>query len=237
MLRITIAFLFLTLLSLNVWAAVEVNYNKNILHFDNDERLSNIANHYAHKGVYWPASKLFSKSEPVPTSTSLKDTIANSDYTDELKKELNEIALYLEGFSFLKRISMRIDLDLARTQEELNPSFVDGEYLLTLTNRPKQLEIVGAVNQQTALPLITNGELLKYLSSVEISSNANNSFVYLIQATGAVQKLGIAYWNRENVIIHPGDTIFVPFKSPGFLQTEATNEINSQIIELLRSRV
>jgi hypothetical protein len=195
--------------------------------------------------LYWPAAKLFK----VDVETKLKLERQRSDLLKQLAalkheyQQDSELGLVASVEKLEKDIStwelagsmpLPLDPDMVRVKKSLNPLLTEGQYKLTLGERPKSIQLEGMVKQQST-PLLNDASVDTYLESVSILEGGSSSFLYVIPASGDVYVAQTALWNKVHQEVLPGTVLFIPFEQrhlPG-----AFSDINKQIVELLLHKV
>lgn len=139
----------------------------------------------------------------------------------------------LNTFSYVARIFTSVDRDLVRINDGYNPLF-SGRYTLSTSAMPNTITVMGAIESNSAivLPLIEHASVDKYLEQVELSNNADNAQIAVIQPDGLVQISEFTVWKNSPVYLAPGAVIYVSFAS---LPSELRS-LNESIIQLLRNK-
>lgn len=78
--------------------------------------------------------------------------------------------------------------------------------------RPKQVRVMGAVEQDCVLPHVPGQQPLAYLESCPRHDLADPNHLYLVQPDGSVSRAPIAYWNAQPANLAVGGIIFVPLQ-------------------------
>lgn len=82
-----------------------------------------------------------------------------------------------------------------------------------LPTRPATVRVVGAVQRTCALAHQPLRDARRYLADCAISPDADPDWLYVIQPDGAVQRLGVALWNRSAPqALAPGALLYVPLR-------------------------
>ena len=99
---------------------------------------------------------------------------------------------------------------------------------------PNAITVIGAIesNSPIVLPLIEHTSIDNYLKQVELSTNADNTQIAVIQPDGFVQMTEFTLWKNNPVYLAPGAVVYVPFSS---LPSELSS-LNESIIQLLRNK-
>ena len=161
---------------------------------------------------------------------TLKDEVMN-----QLKQVENNEALIsqLNAFFYVDRIFTSLDRDLVRIDDGSNPLF-SGRYTLSTSAIPSSITVIGAIESDSpiVLPLIEHASADSYLKQVEISTNADNTQIAVIQPDGVVQITEFTLWKNNPVYLAPGAVVFVPLSQ---LPPELVS-LNESIIQLLRNK-
>ncbi|TDK30886.1 capsule biosynthesis GfcC family protein [Luteimonas terrae] len=110
-------------------------------------------------------------------------------------------------------VTGRVVTELSPRRLEMSPAanlpLVDGDHVY-FPRRPTQVRIVGAVVAPCVVPHAPLDDALAYLSHCPVQG-ADRDWLFVVQPDGAVQKIGIALWNRsEPQALAPGATLYVP---------------------------
>lgn len=240
--RLFLSTLFLLSIACQVSAKdsdVNVQINDKIYHFVSSPRLTNVLEPIAfEKQWYWSNAKLFNLDSA--DINALRDRLIIS--LDNIQKSsgkntnaYSQLAQQVKSWKLAHRINIRIDYDLARYTLKNNPIFESGNYMLALTERPKEIKIFGAVSKVLNKDYQNNTCIHDVLNHVDFNDDADKSIVYLIEPLGAVQKAPIAYWNKNCVIPKPGSMIYVPLQEDQIFKQNS--ELNQAIVHLAKNRI
>jgi len=121
-----------------------------------------------------------------------------------------QLARQLQALPVTGRAMQRLEAHAlaARPREDLpvNP----GDQLC-FPRRPSTVRIVGAVRAACTLPHQPGQRLNAYLRACPLLEAASRDEAFVIQPDGAVERRGIALWNRSDEGgIAPGATVFIP---------------------------
>lgn len=162
--------------------------------------------------------------------TQLKRMGADSDDSQYIAK-LAQLAQFIRNIHLGQRVFQPLDRDQVRITPKYN-ALLDGRFMLVLPPRPNSVTVLGAVSKMGNMDWQPQASSQDYLDKAYPLENADNSYVWIIQADGQALKHPIAYWNARQQDIAPGATIFV-----GYAATfENYDTLNDNIIELLRNR-
>ncbi|MCK6190083.1 capsule biosynthesis GfcC family protein [Pseudomonas sp. EYE_354] len=115
-----------------------------------------------------------------------------------------------------------------------NPLVDDGDRLV-YPPRPARVQVLGAVAAPCSLPFTPLQPARAYLDACPPSAQADVDYLWLIQPDGAVTRLGIAAWNREDgAPPAPGSTLLVPIRNDDL--DPPTPELNQQLAEFLATQ-
>lgn len=77
--------------------------------------------------------------------------------------------------------------------------------------RPETVTVLGAVATSCTLPHAPEQTPIGYARQCARSTAANKDYLYVVQPDGAIQKIGIALWNRgPESVLAPGAVVYVP---------------------------
>lgn len=239
----SILFVAITSFSCVTSANVTVKWNEVDYTFDSTVRLTDVLSKLElNTKIYWPSAALFIPNDVAlekarQSSLSYLNLLAShlpSD-THEHKRVFTNLTNELQLWYLANRLSVKIDYDLARISAAHNPQFDDGYYVVSLHERQKSVEIIGAVTKTVEAKHLPHTDVSEYLSSANISSLANKNTVTIIQADGRIIEAPTAYWNRQHQEVMPGSIIYVPFKESLFTPQYA--ELNQLVVALAKNRL
>lgn len=221
------------------YAAVQIHINGVAYVHDALPRLDHVLMPVAaQEQWHWPSSQLFNlESAAIETQ---RDTLiqllsdegtVNAQISGDYQTLINEI----KRWPLADRIQIDIDFDLARYSLAHNPRFVSGNYLLTLSERPNQLFIFGAVASPSTIDYAENTCVDKIISNIARLKIASLSYVYLISPAGDIQKAPIAHWNSSCVVPAPGSSLYIPIHEHQWSKTAYS--LNQQVISLALNRI
>lgn len=141
---------------------------------------------------------------------------------------------WIESRDVTGRIPMSADLRLMQLQPRTNPEAIDGDRVYIPT-RPDSVLVVGVVGSPCKLLHAAQKDAAAYARECKSLSVADANYIYAIQADGAVQKLGIAGWNRSDLqAVSPGGTVFVPMSES--IAQRFDSELNNEIAEFIATQ-
>ncbi|RXJ72984.1 hypothetical protein CS022_13005 [Veronia nyctiphanis] len=189
--------------------------------------------------VFWPASGLFDLSKSAKLNEQRKE-IQNVLYQaakQEQRKSdtlaLEQDAAQWEKSSFLSRVPLTVNFDQARLGPLENP-LLTGNFLLYLPSRPQQIQVFGPVAGKRTITWQPGQSLDDIVdASKPIGHLSDRDFAKVISPGGQVSTFGIAYWNKEDVLLVPGSAVFFPYS----IFSDGDNNVNSKIVELLSNRL
>ncbi|UJF22343.1 capsule biosynthesis GfcC family protein [Shewanella sp. OMA3-2] len=187
------------------------------------------------KAIYWLSAGLYDSKTAVQFQqkqqkilNSLKTQYADMGHPQNISA-LKTLSSWVHKSHFIKREFIPLDFDTIRLKKALNP-LLAGKYLLTLPTKPDYVLVLGAVEKNGPLPFKANQQATAYIDLAMPINDSENSFAWLIQPDGKVERYPIAYWNQHHIDIAPGAIIYLNFQ--GVRDNEP--ELNSAILELLR---
>ena len=218
---------------------VQVQLNDHIRRYAYTPKLNEVLAPIAlQRDWYWPASALYKLQDDkaeLERNNILKqlDTL-KADADGNFAQTINRVSYFIGSWPLASRITVFLDYDAVRIRPELNLGLDDGSYLLKLHTRPQTVEFWGAVKQVISMPHSGVKTVTDYLPALNLSADADNSYVLIIQPDGAVNRVGVASWNERHVELMPGSSVFIPFASSLF---QDLTQLNEDIARLARHRV
>jgi hypothetical protein len=223
-------------------ANVVVHIENDVVVFEQSLRLDNMLSKIPLPAEpHWPSAGLFRLQDPETVSlySATREqlnrlVLENADashFRTDVRSLYDEIATWRLG----RRVDLYIDKDLARLHLRHNPMIKEGEYRLSLSSRPRQVFIFGAVQRGGSYPLIEGMSVKRYVDMAAASASADRDYVYVILPNAEVQKIGVAYWNDEQYSLAPGSQVFVPFQTDIFSST--TDMLNQSVAQLASQRI
>ena len=189
--------------------------------------------------LYWPAARFY-RDDPLRH-------YGFERMRRELLLQLGEIRR-LEGkeavpddFTTLIRtarlaapVALTLDPDAIAAKDELNKQLDNGDYILRVATRPKQLEIVGFAGLAKVQHQY-NKTVRDYSRDLPFSDLADQTQLYLLSPSLTVTLAGRAIWNESVAQIRPGTLLYVPLDESAL--PADFQGINQQIIKFLQHRV
>lgn len=223
-------------------STVDIILNGTLYRYEASPRLTSVLAPIAtEKDWYWPASKVFEVNRP-EVREDYYNVIAQ---LDELFKDargdssaiasLRSIKSQLDNWFLGKRLMRRIDFDRSRLFLEDSPSFPQGVYRMFLTERPTDIEVFGSVSKPVNLVHRSGFTVADYVAAANPLKKSDSDWAYLVTLSGNVEKVGIAYWNRDFRPIEPGSAIYIPITETNFLPSIAA--FNQAVAELAVNRM
>lgn len=115
-----------------------------------------------------------------------------------------------------------------------NDRVSDGDRLI-YPQRPRSVQVVGAVASPCTVEVHPLQQARDYLGSCPPLADAEADYLWVIQPDGRSRRLGIAPWNREDGFLPvPGSTLLVPIRNDD-LDTP-TPDLNRQLAEFLATQ-
>ena len=237
MLRFFLCFLFISTSAIantteSDSLAVTLDKQSLQLNYPQPTRMVTVLNdYYANTaGNFYLLGAVLSDDDKQHEINDLKTQVIN-----QLKQIENSEALVsqLNTFSYAARVFTSLDRDHVRIDDGSNPLF-SGHYTLSTSTMPNSITVIGAIESDSpiVLPLIEHTSIDNYLKQVELSTNADNTQVAVIQPDGLVQITEFTIWKNNPVYLAPGAVVYVPFAS---LSSEFSS-LNQSIIQLLRNK-
>jgi hypothetical protein len=195
--------------------------------------------------LYWPAAKLFKvdvdtklkleqqRTELLTRLAALKQEF-QKDSEPGLVASVEKLEKDISIWELAGHMALPLDPDRVRAKKSLNPLLSEGQYKLTVTERPKTILLEGLVKQRST-PLLNDLSVDTYLEHVSILEGGSSSFLYVVPASGEFYVAQTGLWNKSHQEVLPGSMLFIPFEQrqlPG-----AFSDINKQVVELLLHKV
>lgn len=123
-------------------------------------------------------------------------------------------------------------LEASRSQDR--PA-LDGDRLIYPT-RPATVTVVGAVVAECKLPHVPGKSLRAYIRQCPTISAASREHLFVVQPDGAIEKAGIALWNRSaETALAPGAVIYAPLAET--ILSKGSSELNEDAVRFLATQV
>ncbi len=152
----------------------------------------------------------------------------------QLARSIHQLAIDLKSIPVAARIPAQLDPDWVRVRAEYNLP-LEGKYTLYAAPRSTQLHLFGLTGS-TKMQMHDGWTLSDYLSVMPvIQDGADKSDAYLIEPDGHWQKIPIALWNRREIELAPGSTLFIGL-DPALLPDTMT-DLNERIATYLANRI
>ncbi|MGF1680367.1 capsule biosynthesis GfcC family protein [Photobacterium minamisatsumaniensis] len=197
--------------------------------------------------LYWPASALYTQKnadeiEQLQYSVLKQlDLIKQTNSNEAERKALDNLALWIESLPAKKKLLSGLDYDAVRVNSNMNP-LINQNMLLVLPTRPKHVTVVGAVvgeffsnTNDTRIwsiqPWTSRYSARDYLANIRVFDDSENSFSWVIQPDGNIEKHPIAYWNFKHMDLAAGALIYMPFTS----LPKGAKSLNEDMLALLRN--
>jgi hypothetical protein len=232
--------IFIVSFSLN--GATNISINGSSFSFKTPPRLVEVLGPVAlTEDWYWSASTLHrlgnneldeKRNEVI---IKLEKMLVNGSIKPEEQNTIATLISQIRLWKLAERVPIVIDYDFARTTENLNPLFDEGDYLLHLLKRPNKVYIFGALFSEGSIPHKDAADVSDYFSQISLTTQADNDYVYIIQADGKTLQAPYAYWNKGHQEIMPGSQVYIPFKKQFF--SSDNEQINAQIVFLAANRI
>ena len=165
--------------------------------------------------VYWLGSQLIDVQQNQEWLTQKKTIIAeliavSQDYP-QFSNTFNELVSALNAQPHGCRQFIPLDLDTVVSDYAYSPK-LSGEFALRLSDVPKNVYLVGAVEQQGTQTWQPRNNAQAYVQAALPLSISDKSWVFVIQPDGHIENHPIAVWNQKHHDIAPGSIVFVGFK-------------------------
>ncbi|MGJ8682808.1 capsule biosynthesis GfcC family protein, partial [Paraglaciecola sp.] len=153
----------------------------------------------------------------------------------DVASSLRELKKSIQNWQLARKLTTKIDYDLARIVKSANSRIPAGKYILTITPRQKTVKIFGAIHKEINVAHLPHADASEYIQSHVRSELADKDYVIIIQADGRIIKSPVAYWNKTHQEVMPGSQIFIPFK-PALFNSDF-DLINQKLLLLASNRV
>lgn len=242
MMRFVCSCLLLFVLSSKSFAVIQVTTSDNKRQYLNPVKMSLVMHLQGGKGDwYWPACALFEENSAEvellrkQIIQQIDDLMVGLPAGADRAITLSSLRRQIQSWNLAKRLPFIINHDLARLDSKYNPMFKEGNYLLRLVKRPKNIWISGFLFSPGSYVYKPQSTASGIVNDVHLQAEADNDFVYVISPQGKISKQNIAYWGKTFNQIMPGSQIFVPL-SESLLDTRYES-LNRMIAELAVHRV
>ena len=235
----------LCLFSYNVSAQdekVTILLNKQTYQFEQPVRLSDVLSIVADSGEwYWPSSAVYNLQDTTAQQkkegvvSEIKALLAHYDSDSDTYRALQNLLKQVSSWTVSTRVSMPVSYNRARLFFEHNPMFQPGKYWVRLNSRPNVVHFSGAVVKPGAYQHSSDTSMYYVVHGVEKMSDADRSYVFIIDPMGNIEKKGAAYWNVDFSQIMPGGQVFVPLLPELF--SSKLDALNERVAELAVHRV
>ncbi|MFL6586740.1 MAG: capsule biosynthesis GfcC family protein [Luteimonas sp.] len=134
-------------------------------------------------------------------------------------------------------VTGRVRTELSPRRLESTPAanlpLIDGDRV-HYPARPGEVRVVGAVVEPCTIPHVALQDALAYTTDCSLRT-ASRDWMFVIQPDGAVQRLGIAMWNRsETQALAPGAVVYVPL--PDRATRRLDGDFNAELAEFLATQ-
>jgi len=164
------------------------------------------------------------------------DQLGKSE-SPEVRDTAARLSRLLEAMPVTGRVQAQLDARRLEVQRESNRPLVVGDRIVYAV-RPEHVRVYGAVVDECDLRHESLRDASDYLQSCPRTSVADRDWMYVVQPDGAVQRLGIALWNRSAAqALAPGATLYVPLRATvtkaldGDFNEDFAHFIATQLIE------
>lgn len=235
-------FIFLPLLLHSKFSNAEIKYVEQKLILNNPAKLSYLLRPYIKElphNSYLPGFAIYDDKDQSLQKTReellvLLELYAQSQSGDDARS-IRDLIRVIHGWELRKRINVFADFDAVRINGFLNPQLPAGEYTLRF---PLQLEtafLVTLLNEKEVNVKLPGKEISDVILKSPPKDFLEESYVWIINLDGSIDKLGIAYWNQRRAQLMPGMIIYSPLKESIF--STLPQQINRLMLELLANRI
>ena len=229
---------FLCLSSTSVFSkeynVLNVTLNQQTYKFERPVRLASVLSIVANQDDwYWPASAVYNlnavaaEQEREAIKAEISALLPLIERHSDKYSALGHLYRQVSSWKLATRIPMPVSYDKARLFFTDNPMFQFGDYSIQLKRRPEVIHFLGAIRRPGAYKHQGETPVYKMVEDVKTHIHADQSFVYVIDPKGNIEKRGVAYWNLDASQLMPGSQVYVPI----------TSELFSDRIEKLNERV
>lgn len=236
------SFFIISLSAFNSAAAdINVDINGKLHVFNEPIKLADALSHIEHPElVYWPDAGLFLASEQTVQQkhalmTRLINQLALLPAQSSEKAQLADFIAWLSGIRVARRIDLPVEFERARHVRKSNPLLQEGLFYLRASYVQPQVLLLGAVTKYQADISADSIAQAHELHHNFAADAADNSWAYWSVSGAEWHKVGIAYWNKQQIELAAGAMLYFPFSSS--VLGGDSEEINQQIIMLLRNWV
>lgn len=131
-------------------------------------------------------------------------------------------------------VALVLEPDAIAGKDEFNKQLDNGDYILRVSKRPKELEILGFAGFSKVKHHYTM-TVRDYTQGLAFSDLADQTVVYLLAPSLTVTTAGRAIWNESHEQIRPGTLLYIPLDESAL--SSDFQGLNQQIIKFLQHRV
>lgn len=193
--------------------------------------------------LYWPTARLY-QLDAVDNAHitelrqqvvgSLKQLTRSVAHDKRLSLQLIELANTLANFQYAKPLDLVLDPSLTLVNPKANPKLAEGRYLLATPALSGAISFVG-LGGQVFQPLVPTHAVWQLFADSKFAAQQAVDELWLIEPQQAPKAIPVASWNRQELYVNVGATLFVPL--PAAVLTDEFSVLNQQIAELLSYRV
>jgi hypothetical protein len=245
--KLTSVFALMLLLSGSVAAsshvAVEINGKSELITLPDDAHLADLLTHSNMPAdAYWPTARIATAASQAQVDAERQALLHDLEMLEyqwhnegETRNAYAVRALRVElaALKLIGRLPTTLDPVWVRIRPEDNP-LLQGEYRLVLPARPTTLLVLGLINGNPR-PLLQPKQVIADYIDGECLPAGECAWGYLIQNDGAIEKVGLEYWNRLHREADPGAVLFIGFDKDQL--PEPYRDLNSRIAHLLTNRI
>ncbi len=189
--------------------------------------------------LYWPAARLY-RDDPLlhyRFERSRREILLKFGEIKRLEGKdaiPDDFAHLIRTARLAAPLALVLEPDALASNAEFDKLMDKGRYVLRVTKRPKELEILGFAGLskvQHHYQTTVRG----YTRDLAFSELADQSLVYLLAPSLQVTAAGRALWNESLAQVRPGTVLYVPLDESALPWD--FQGINQQIIEFLQHRV
>lgn len=215
-----------------------IHMQQQVLEFEQAPKLVDVlAKIPSPETVYWPTAALFEHSEDLiqlqQRVVADLNRIVAAEQNSVLAKQANRMLEQISSWRLGKRSEFAIYFERSRIIPALNPRLKEGVFYLSTPQRNTKLPVFGA--SSISFVDFEFSQQISELYAKTTDSNADKSYIWVIDPDGVANKVGVAYWNRQQALTRPGQQFFIPFVKASLPHNLRT--LNEDIVRLLQHRV
>jgi hypothetical protein len=164
----------------------------------------------------------------------LQALASDPETTPALALRAEALREWLSTLPVTGRVRAELDPRRLEVDRASNRLLASGDQFL-YPPRPATVQVVGAVTAPCTLPHVPLREAAGYLRDCPLEADsADRDQLFVIQPNGAVQRLGIALWNRAAPqALAPGAVVYVPLDERAL---RALPQLNDELAQFLATQ-